>query len=72
MTTFVDLFVYGFYQPILAQITDISISAYILSDIKTLYINYKYRMEKVTPAECVSMGDKTAGVRKCNSYLTNG
>ena len=28
--------------------------------------------DTVCPAECVVMGDKTAGVRKCNSYLTNG
>ena len=32
--------------------------------------NYKYRTEKVTPAGCVSTGDKRA--RKCNSHLTNG
>ena len=23
-------------------------------------------------AECVSMGDKAAGIRKCNCYITNG
>ena len=26
----------------------------------------------VCPAECTSTGDKTAGVRKCNSFFTNG
>ena len=63
-----DLSVGRFYQPM----TDINISIYIVRYENLLFKNYKYRMEKVTPAVCVSTGDKTADVRKCNSYLTNG
>ena len=67
-----DLFEGRFYRPILSYQRCIDISIYIVWYEDLIFKNYKYRMEKVTPAECVSTGDKTAHVRKCNSYLTNG
>ena len=41
---------------------------FFLSLLHLSFYNCKYRMEKVTPAECVSKGDKTAGLRKWLNY----
>ena len=65
------------------SLSDISILVYILSNMKTLYLKtmmqknmlraiYNWCNDIVCPVECASTGDKTAGVRECNSFLTNG
>ena len=63
-------FIYLLYLFIQYYHRYIGISKYIVRYVDLIFKNYKYRMEKVTPAGCVSTWDKIA--RKCNSYLTNG
>ena len=63
-------FIYLLYLFIQYYHRYIGISEYIVRYEDLIFKNYKYRMEKVTPAGCVSTVGKTA--RKQNSNLTNG